>query len=367
MLPVPPLHEPPPRLLGCGSLRSGEPVFGLKIHHNLRKNRSSVSGWRVREAMKPSSAWTVRLCADGCQRIESSGRTDAGGAQVPDSGVPPSLKQRPGAPRRLPRARGVNPRDLVGQLDADVTRASEGRAEVTAKQGAPENEMEERMREGRKLSRTARIIAAAVLGVIAAAGPAEAVCELLASSAAGMTGLRIGTAIGSRMGIAAGGMAIAGTWPVGLTLGSLLATGTGVVLLATPAACLALASAAGATTVAPVALAVGITAAGAAIIVLMSESELRARGDRPSSRQAPSGVASGSHMGSATVQRCDAGGRRFRRRVRNRSSDRRSWSARSSWCRDGSTRTIRDSTHRGLAGCSPESREQANASDEKMD
>ena len=129
------------------------------------------------------------------------------------------------------------------------------------------------MREGRKLSRMARIIAAAVLAVIAAAGPAEAVCELLASSAAGMTGLRIGTAIGARMGIAAGGTAIAGTWPVGLTLGILLATGTGVVLLATPAACLALASAAGATTVAAVALAAGVTAAGAAIVVLMSESE----------------------------------------------------------------------------------------------
>ena len=129
------------------------------------------------------------------------------------------------------------------------------------------------MREGRKLSRMTRIIAAAVLAVIAAAGPAEAVCELLASSAAGMTGLRIGTAIGARMGIAAGGTAIAGTWPVGLTLGTLLATGTGVVLLATPAACLALASAAGATTVAAVALAAGVTAAGAAIVVLMSESE----------------------------------------------------------------------------------------------
>ena len=129
------------------------------------------------------------------------------------------------------------------------------------------------MREGRKLSKMARIIAAAVLAVIAAAGPAEAVCELLASSAAGMTGLRIGTAIGARMGITAGGTALAGTWPVGLTLGSLLATGTGVVLLITPAACLALASAAGATTVAAVALAAGVTAAGAAIVVLMSESE----------------------------------------------------------------------------------------------
>lgn len=92
------------------------------------------------------------------------------------------------------------------------------------------------MRDGRRLSRMAKITAAAVLAVIAAAGPAEAVCELLASGAAGIAGLRIGTAIGARMGIAGGGTAIAGTWPVGLTLGSLLATGTGVALLATPAA-----------------------------------------------------------------------------------------------------------------------------------
>ena len=64
-----------------------------------------------------------------------------------------------------------------------------------------------------------------------------------------------------------------GTWPVGLTLGSLLATGTGVVLLTTPAVCLALASAAGATTLAAVALAAGVTAAGAAIVVLIIENE----------------------------------------------------------------------------------------------
>ena len=129
------------------------------------------------------------------------------------------------------------------------------------------------MRDGRRLSRMAKITAAAVLAVMAAAGPAEAVCELLASGAAGIAGLRIGTAIGARMGIAGGGTAIAGTWPVGLTLGSLLATGTGVVLLATPAVCLALASAAGATTLAAVALAAGVTAAGAAIVVLMTENE----------------------------------------------------------------------------------------------
>ena len=128
------------------------------------------------------------------------------------------------------------------------------------------------MRDGRRLSRMAKITATAVLAVMAAAGPAEAVCELLASGAAGMAGLRIGTAIGARMGIAGGGTAIAGTWPVGLTLGSLLATGTGVVLLATPAVCLALASAAGAT-LAAVALAAGVTAAGAAIVVLMTENE----------------------------------------------------------------------------------------------
>lgn len=129
------------------------------------------------------------------------------------------------------------------------------------------------MRDGRRLSRMAKITAAAVLAVIAAAGPAEAVCELLASGAAGIAGLRIGTAIGARLGIAGGGTAIAGTWPVGLTLGSLLATGTGVVLLTTPAICLALASAAGATTLAAVALAAGVTAAGAAIVVLMTENE----------------------------------------------------------------------------------------------
>ena len=138
---------------------------------------------------------------------------------------------------------------------------------------APEKEKDERMRDGRRLSKIAKITAAAVLAVMAAAGPAEAVCELLASGAAGITGLRIGSAIGARMGIAAGGTAIAGTWPVGLTLGSLLATGTGVVLLATPAVCLALASAAGATTLAAVALAAGVTAAGAAIVVLIIENE----------------------------------------------------------------------------------------------
>ena len=167
------------------------------------------------------------------------------------------------------------------------------------------------MRERRKLSRMARIIAAAVLAVIAAAGPAEAVCELLASSAAGMTGLRIGTAIGARMGIAAGGTAIAGTWPVGLTLGILLATGTGVVLLASNASGLPRPGIGGRRDHGRRGRPGGRGNGGRCGHRRADERErVRARGDRPSSRQARSGVASRSHMGGATVQRRNAGGRR---------------------------------------------------------
>ena len=129
------------------------------------------------------------------------------------------------------------------------------------------------MKDAGRLGRTAKIIAAALLTMMVAAEPAEAVCEALGSSLAGMAGLRIGSAIGSRIGIAAGGTAIAATWPVGLTLGTVLATTTGLVLVATPAICLALAGSASGVTFPAVALAIGATVTGIAIVALMTENE----------------------------------------------------------------------------------------------
>ena len=116
---------------------------------------------------------------------------------------------------------------------------------------------------------------------ICSAGPAEAVCGSVplagstigeVSGALGLAGLRVGAAAGKHIGIAGSGTAIAGTWPVGLTMGSLVAAGTAVVLLASPAVCLALGANPG--TLPIVAVAAGATVAGALILYLMTQEEL---------------------------------------------------------------------------------------------
>ena len=136
------------------------------------------------------------------------------------------------------------------------------------------------MRQRRTATEWTTIIGLTIMA-ICSAGPAEAVCGSVPlagstigeiSGALGLAGLRVGAAAGKHIGMAVSGTAIAGTWPVGLTVGSLVAAGTAVVLLASPAACLALGANPG--TLPIVAVAAGVTVAGALILYLMTQEEL---------------------------------------------------------------------------------------------
>ena len=139
--------------------------------------------------------------------------------------------------------------------------------------------MQDQRTERRRASRQALgWIAVATIAAMSFAQPAEAVCESIGlaagsalTSVTGGAGAVIGAIKGSHIGIAAGGTAYAGKMVGAITLGTVATLGTAVVLLATPAVCLALAG--NPATLPIIAIAAGIAASGALVIELMMPEE----------------------------------------------------------------------------------------------